>query len=164
MNPVNMEQGQEGISLEMWEQLSQEGVDVPMELPSFGISMWPLLHAKGDYVRIVPIRREIAKGDIVIYHNSANGKNMAHRVVRVSDDMIQTRGDNTKGKDKPTPKSTVFGYVTHVRRKGKVICVDTGFWRFYGKVMSFTNPFRMFLKVDVYYPMVLLAKKILRRK
>lgn len=165
MNSVDLEQYKDGIPLDVWEALSkEEGMDVPMELPSFGISMWPLLHAKGDYIRIVPMRREIVKGDVVIYHRESDGKNVAHRVVRVCADSIQTRGDNTKGKDEPTPKSTVFGLVTHVRRKGKVICITTRWWHFYGRVMSVTNPVRMFLKVDVYYPLVRLAKKILRRK
>lgn len=164
MNSVDLEQYKGGIPLDVWESLSSEGVDVPMEMPSFGISMWPLLHAKGDYIRIMPLRREIVKGDIVIYHREGDQKNVAHRVVRVNADSIQTRGDNSKGKDKPTPKSTVFGRITHVRRKGKVICVETKFWHFYGRVMSISNPLRMFLKVDIYYPMVRLAKKVLHRK
>lgn len=164
MNSVDLEQYKDGIPLDVGETLSKEEMDTTIELPSFGISMWPLLHAKGDYIRIETLSREIVKGDVVIYRRESDGKNVAHRVVRVTADSIQTRGDNTKGKDEPTPKSTVFGHITHVRRKGKVICITTRWWRFYGRVMSVTNPVRMFLKVDIYYPLVRLAKKILRRK
>ena len=151
------------LSLDLWEQMSAEGIDVPIEMPSHGISMYPLLHAKGDSIRILPVRRDLVLGDIVVFHRD-DGKQVAHRVCKVLGNQIQTLGDNCKGCDKPVDQAVIFGLVTHVRRKGKIICVDTPGWRRYGRFMTITNPFRMFIKINIYYPLVRFAKKILGRK
>ena len=80
------------LSLQEWEEMSKEGLDHPMPFYSSGISMWPLLRAKGDYVQIVYPRRELKIGDIIVFHRK-DGKDVAHRLCWMDDEMLETIGD-----------------------------------------------------------------------
>ena len=71
-------------------------------------SMWPVLK-KGDIVLIrgVSGKNDIAKGDIVVYDNSKGFT--IHRVVRMNDATIITRGDANNVDDSPVPYDKVVG-------------------------------------------------------
>ena len=139
----------ETISMEMWEAMVE--TDIPVMMYTRGISMWPLLRADGDHVRMVHPRRELKKGDIVTFRR-ADGKEVTHRICKLKEEMFQTLGDNCDRRDEPVSKSSLLGLVTHVSHKGHLIHVDTKFWRGYGRVMIATMPVRMFIRNYLFRP------------
>ncbi len=153
----------DSISMEIWEEMAKEGADAVIEVNTRGISMWPLLRSKNDAVKIVYPRRELAVGDIVVFHRS-DGTEIAHRVCCLDDRYVQTIGDNCSSKDKKISPDKVFGLVTDVRRRGHWIHVETPFWRFYGKFMLWSNPVRMFIRDKMYRPLRHLARRIIKGK
>lgn len=151
------------LSMEQWEEMAKEGSNATIAVNTRGISMWPLLRPDRDSIRMVYPRRELRVGDIVMFHR-ADGKEIAHRICWMDDTMLDTLGDNCNSTDGKFPRSSVVGLVTHVCRKGRLIPMDTGFWRFYGKFMLWSNPVRMFIRDKLYRPLRRFARKLLKGK
>lgn len=151
------------ISVEEWEERAKAGEDMSITVYTNGMSMWPLLHCYHDSVRIVYPRRELQIGDIVMFHR-ADGKEIAHRLCWMDDTMLDTLGDNCDATDGKFPREKVFGLVTHVCRKGRLIHVEKPFWRFYGKFMLWSNPFRMFVRNKLYRPTRKFFRKLIKGK
>ena len=141
----------ERITMAEWEQLAKEGIRMPIAVFTSGISMWPLLRAHEDYAIMEYPQRELQKGDIVVFHRT-DGKEVAHRLFWMDDELLQTIGDNCDAPDAKFPRSSVAGIVTAVNRKGRMIQVDTRFWRFYGRFMIWSNPVRMFIRNKLFRP------------
>ena len=78
-----------------------------------GHSMHPIIR-NDDYLLVEPPSR-IARGDVVLTLLSRGLT--AHRVVRMEDGVVFTRGDNSPGEDEV---GKVLGVVTHVEREGKM--------------------------------------------
>ena len=142
---------EERITMQEWEQLAKEGIRMPIAVFTSGISMWPLLRAHEDYAIMEYPQRELQKGDIVVFHRT-DGKEVAHRLFWMDDESLQTIGDNCDAPDAKFPRSSVAGIVTAVNRKGRMIQVDTRFWRFYGLFMIWSNPVRMFIRNKLFRP------------
>lgn len=153
----------EQISVEKWEELAKAGSDMTVAVSTNGISMWPLLRCYDDSVRIIYPRRELRIGDIVMFHR-ADGKHIAHRICWMNETQMDTLGDNCNKTDGKFPRAKVFGLVTHVCRKGRLIYVDTPFWHFYGRFMLWSNPVRMFIRDKMYRPMRRLIRKLIKGK
>lgn len=151
----------DAIPMEIWEEMAKEGADSSVTVNTRGISMWPLLRNSKDAVKIVYPRRKLMVGDIIMFHR-ADGTEIAHRICWMDDEKIQTIGDNCSFCDKKIPHSSVVGLITDVRRRGHWIHVDTSFWRFYGKFMIWSNPFRMFIRNKMYRPLRKLARRIIK--
>lgn len=137
------------ITMEMWESLDEK--DVPVVMHTRGISMWPLLRADHDFVRMVHPSRELMLGDIVTFRR-ADGKEITHRICYLDEKNLQTLGDNCDRRDAVVPRESLIGLVTHVSHNGHLIHVDTKFWRFYGRVMTKTMPVRMFFRNRIFRP------------
>jgi hypothetical protein len=75
-------------------------------------SMWP-----GDVVSVSKVEdSELNVGQIVLYRDA--GRLIAHRIVRMSDDWLITRGDSMSQCDCPVHRSDVICHVTKISRNG----------------------------------------------
>lgn len=153
----------ETLSMEQWEEKGRNGEEVCATVNTNGISMWPLLRCYNDSVRIVYPNRELRIGDIVMFHR-ADGREIAHRINWMDDTMLDTLGDNCNKSDGKFPRDKVIGIVTHVCRNGRLIPVDTKFWRFYGRFMLWSNPARMFVRDKMYRPVRSGIRKLVKGK
>lgn len=153
----------ETVSLDVWEKLGSANENMTACVNTNGISMWPLLRAYHDSVHLVYPKRELMIGDIVLFHRE-DGKEIAHRICWMDDTSLDTLGDNCDKTDGKFLRSQVFGLVTHVCRNGRLIHVDTKFWRFYGRFMIWSNPVRMFIRNKIFRPMRRFAIKVIKGK
>lgn len=153
----------EKLSMEQWKAAVKDDPDLSVVVFTRGISMFPLLHASRDSVRLTPYRREMKIGDIIMFIRK-DGQEIIHRLCWMDEDMVQTIGDNCDRPDGKIPRSSVVGLVTHVCNRGHLIHVDTGFWRFYGRFMMWSNPVRMFIRDRMFRPVRKLAWKIVKGK
>lgn len=72
-------------------------------------SMWPALK-EGDLVFIQGIKKEALQiGDIIVFRNQENGTLTIHRIVRLDDDALVTKGDANFTEDEPTKYEDVVG-------------------------------------------------------
>ena len=81
-----------------------------------GHSMHPIIR-NDDYLLVAPSTR-CECGDVVLTLSSRGLT--AHRVVRLEDGVVITRGDNAPGDDEV---GKVLGVVTHVEREGRMVRV-----------------------------------------
>ncbi len=153
----------ERITLEQWKEAVKDNPDMPVDVFTNGTSMYPLLHCYQDSVKLVPFQREMEIGDIIMFLR-ADGKEIIHRLSWMDEEMVQTIGDNCDKPDAKVPRSSVVGLVTHVCNRGRLIHVDSGFWRFYGRFMMWSNPVRMFIRNKMYRPLRRLARRIIKGK
>ena len=135
----------ETISVDDWQKRCKSGENVSADVNLVGVSMYPLTRSHGDAVRIVPVRRKLVLGDVVMFH-TRKGKIVTHRVFKLEDNKLQTWGDNCEKPDPAIPYAYVYGLVTHVRRKGRLIYVDTPAWRLYGRIVRRFAPVRRLYK------------------
>jgi signal peptidase I len=79
-----------------------------------GDSMHPSIRG-GDYVRVVPCGvSELRRGDVIL---ASTGRGLtAHRIVRISDRGIVTRGDNSLRADPLVDPANVLGKVVEVEQ------------------------------------------------
>lgn len=161
MNVKEMELVEDKIDISAWQQACQDNEDIAADVALVGISMSPMLRSKKDGIRIVPLRRQLVLGDIVMFHTK-QGKIVTHRVCKLEKDTLQTQGDNCKIPDAPIPYDYVYGLVTHIHRGKRLIFVDTPGWRRYGRFMYHTTPVRMFLRDYIKRPVFRLGGKVLR--
>lgn len=135
----------ETLSVENWQKRCQSGENVSADVNLVGVSMYPLARPHGDSVRIVPVRRNLLLGDVVMFHTK-KGKIVTHRVFKLDENTLQTWGDNCEKPDPAIPYEYVYGLVTHFHRKGRLIYVDTPAWRLYGRIVRHFAPVRRFYK------------------
>ena len=86
-----------------------------------GHSMLPTLVEKRDSVLLVKPNK-IKKGDIVLYQRK-NGDYVLHRIVKKKNGIFYLCGDNQTAVEYPIYKEQIFGLVTGIVRKGKIIPV-----------------------------------------
>ncbi len=93
-----------------------------------GPSMYPTLRV-GDGLVVMPYQgRPIKKGDLVVFKSPQDGKQVVHRVIRITERGIQTRGDNNRLPDPYELKPTdILGRVVKVRRGGRTLFKYNGF-------------------------------------
>jgi len=93
-------------------------------------SMWPTLE-KGDLAFIRGIEKEeIKAGDIVVYR--LGGEFIIHRVVRLRDETLVTRGDANPRSDQPIGYDKVIGRVVMIKDNPLRI-------PYLGKITAFVN-------------------------
>lgn len=84
-----------------------------------GTSMVPSL-LPGDFV--VGVRGKPAAGDVVVFE-SPNGRLVVHRVVRVGDGWVLTKGDNCEIPDDPVPPERVLCVVVFTVNGAAVVAL-----------------------------------------
>ena len=85
-----------------------------------GHSMHPIIRCD-DYLLVEPMvepASRIERGDVVLM--LAERGLTAHRVVRVDDQNVITRGDNAPDFDPPIDRARILGRVTHAERDGRM--------------------------------------------
>ena len=60
----------------------------------------------------------IKKGDVVLYKNN-DGAFVLHRIVKIDENAIITRGDSLLAADAPAPVSSIIGKAVSFERNGK---------------------------------------------
>ena len=89
--------------------------DYPMASITSG-SMWPALK-KGDFILIKGIdsREEIMMGDIVVYQNPKGFT--IHRVVKMNEETLVTKGDANNVEDTPVRYEEIVGKALTINNK-----------------------------------------------
>ena len=162
MNENNIPCESGNVPEEIWETLASEGFDIAIEVPILGGSMRPLLRPKGDSVKIIPLRRDLVLGDIIVFRRD-DGRLIMHRICKLTPSYVQTIGDNCEYPDREISYDAVFGLVTHVLRGNHTIYVDNKLWRSIGRVLTLTIPFRFFLFKNIKQPLWRLYKKFSKK-
>lgn len=138
------------ISIEDWLTLSRSGIDVPCEIMLDGVSMQPLIRKNKDRVTIIPLRREVKLGDIVLFRDPLiEGRYVCHRVYRIrkgTETQVVTLGDNCYAPDRAMNLDQILGLVVKVVRDGTAIPVDTDRARLRGRIRSELRPVRNFYR------------------
>lgn len=107
--------------------------DYPMASITSG-SMWPTLK-EGDLVLIKGVnqKEEIKEGDIVVYQNPKGFT--IHRVVKLNENTLITKGDANNVNDSPVEYNQIIGKIVNFRNKPLRI-------PFLGAVSIFTQKYR----------------------
>lgn len=129
------------ISVERWHALAEEGIDLPMTIPLNGSSMQPLIRKNCDTVTILPLRRPVTSGDIVLFSDH-RGRYVVHRVCKRKGDLVITIGDHCRKSDLPISEDQVWGLVTHVHRNRRSIPVNNPIARSLGRIWMALLPLR----------------------
>lgn len=121
MNPIVLPNE---LVFEEVEERMRHGEQVVM--PFAGRSMEPLLRG-GDKIVLVPVCREVRKGDVVLFRY--RGCHILHRVVKIRGNQITTQGDSCHTCEKIV-RDDVVALLSGVRHPdGTSISTDTAQWR-----------------------------------
>lgn len=112
------------LSVAQWHELARTGLAPPMRIPLDGDSMLPLIRRGIDRVTVVPLKRPVRVGDVVLFE-SPPGRYVVHRVFRLRLDSVQTLGDHCAWPDAWMPQSSVLGLIVQAERGRWRIPLDT---------------------------------------
>lgn len=127
------------LPVDEWYVLVKKGANVAVHVVPNGRSMRPLIVGGRDSVEIWPLRRELKKGDIVLFRRQ-DGANVLHRVWKLSGDTVTTYGDGCVKPDRPIKRDQVMGIATGLERKGRHFSLDTAGARFQGRIWWILRP------------------------
>lgn len=92
-------------------------------------SMEPTIH-KGDMIIINTKENDYKENDIITFRGS-EGEFITHRILKIDEDFLVTKGDNNNSEDNPIKSSAIVGkYVTKIKGAGTILT-------------SFKNPFTL---------------------
>ena len=116
--------------IDTWRKLTAEGANLKLNVYPSGVSMRPLIRGGRDKVIVSPLRRELMRGDIILFIRK-DGAQVMHRVWKLGDKVdcgaasgelrIQTYGDGCWYPDEPITMKDVVGIATtlyRVKKKG----------------------------------------------
>lgn len=93
---------------------------------AIGFSMMPVI-LPGD---VLTVRRcgvaDLRPEDVILYRR--NEALVAHRIVRMDEDRLITRGDSVRHEDSPIGEPEIVGQVVSVDRRGRAISLPLSFW------------------------------------
>lgn len=145
------------LSVAEWRKMTQEGMNISVRIQLNGYSMQPLIRRLRDHVTIYPLKRNLKKGDIVLFADDT-GRYVVHRVIRLTPDKVITQGDHCRQPDRPLDHEQVWGLVTKLERGGRVISLDCFISRMFGRFWTAILPIRI-----VYDKISGMPRKIYRR-
>lgn len=128
------------IPMEHWCTLAREGAAPPVTIFLEGDSMRPLIRRGRDPVTVVPLQRELKKGDVVLF--KLGERYIVHRVWRMKDRFVQTFGDNCWNPEPWFPQEQVLGQVVRLVRNGRTVRLDTPAARAWGRGWMAIHPVR----------------------
>lgn len=129
------------ISIEAWRELCREGAAPPVTICLDGDSMRPLIRRGCDPVTIVPLRRPLRRGDVVLF-TLGDGRYIVHRVRGLKEGRVQTLGDNCWNPDAWFPEEQVLGQAVRFVRSGRPHRLDTPLARAWGRCWMALHPVR----------------------
>ena len=110
-----------------------------------GDSMRPMLQGERDSVLVKAAIRPIRRGDVLLYE-MADGTHVLHRVIAVTKEGYQMRGDNCYAPEPLLQEDAVIGILEGFWRKNRYYACDSHKgYRLYVGVWLFTFPLRRFL-------------------
>lgn len=130
------------ISVEHWHRLALAGEEIPVKICLDGDSMRPLIRRGADKVTVVPLRRPVRPGDIVLFADP-DGRYVVHRVWKCGKNKVVTLGDHCNKPDAPLDADRIWGIVTKLERGNRVLTLDTAPARFLGRIWMTLLPVRM---------------------
>ncbi len=99
-----------------------------------GKSMQPMLVGRRDSVMLASPGK-IKKGDVVLFVNP-EGKYLLHRIKKLTETTVTTKGDSLEHYDETVPRENVIGKVVSFTRKGKMISSNNLFYKVYSKYLT----------------------------
>lgn len=120
-------------------ELVEEGHQVSLTIS--GSSMSPFLIHHRDTIYFQRPHRELKVGDMVFYRRS-NGKYVMHRICRIRPEGLYTVGDAQTEVEGPLRRDQIFGLVTAVNRKGRLLRPGNFWWEFFALVWPRIIPLR----------------------
>ena len=109
-----------------------------------GDSMRPMLRGKRDSVLVKAVLRPIKRGDVLLYE-MADGTHVLHRVVAVTKEGYQMRGDNCYAPEPLLREDAIIGILEGFWRKERYYACDTHKgYRFYIGLWLASFPLRRF--------------------
>ena len=132
------------IPMEQWCALAREGAAPPVTICLEGDSMRPLIRRGKDPVTIVPLRRELMKGDVVLFR--LGERYVVHRVWQLKEGLVRTFGDNCWNPEPWFPEEQVLGQVVRYARGGRTHRLDTPAARAWGRMWMAIHPIRLCYK------------------
>lgn len=106
-----------------------------------GRSMRPLFKGKDETVVISPVGTP-RRGDVLLYE-SEQGKQILHRVIRVTPEGCLMRGDNCLGTEPPLTPDRIIGRMTAFWRGDRYTdCEKSRPYRLYARLWPATYPLR----------------------
>ena len=110
-----------------------------------GSSMSPFLIHHRDTIYFKKPDRELRVGDMVFYRRG-NGKYVMHRIRRIRPEGFYMIGDAQWEIEGPLQREQIFGLITAVERKGKLIQPGDFWWEFFAKVWLRIIPLRRLIQ------------------
>ena len=127
----------------MLRELTEQGKEVSLRIT--GNSMVPFLHDERDDIFFRKPDRTLRRGDMVFYQR-ANGQYVMHRIRRVCPDgTFDLIGDGQQMTEHGIRREQIFGLITRVRRRGKLLTDGDFCWEFFRVVWLSLIPMRKFL-------------------
>jgi hypothetical protein len=123
----------------MLKELAEEGHQVSLLIS--GSSMAPFLVHHRDTIYFKKPDRDLRVGDMVFYRRSS-GQYVMHRIRRIRPEGFYMIGDAQTEIEGPLNREQIFGLVTAVNRKGKLIRPGDFWWEFFAKVWLRIIPLR----------------------
>ena len=124
-------------------ELIEEGHQVSLLIS--GSSMSPFLIHHRDTIYFKKPDRELRVGDMVFYRRG-NGKYVMHRIRRIRPEGFYMIGDAQWEIEGPLQREQIFGLITAVERKGKLIQPGDFWWEFFAKVWLRIIPLRRLIQ------------------
>lgn len=115
-----------------------------VEIPITGTSMLPLLVQGRDTVVLKKAKGNLKKYDLPLYRRK-DGAFVLHRIVSAENDSFSMCGDNQWIIEKGIGPSQIIGVVSVIKRKGKIIDVNSAGYRFYCRVWKLLFPVRKYI-------------------
>lgn len=124
-----------------------------------GVSMYPLIRAKGDLIVIKKCTFPLKKYDVPLFKRST-GEYVLHRVVKVKDGKYDIRGDNSLALEKGIEEKDIIGVLDAVVRGGREIKMDSVMQKLYARVWCVLYyPRALFVRVKGRLKRLLKVKK-----
>jgi len=102
-----------------------------------GNSMRPLIK-DGDYLIVNPVNH-LKLGDIVLFI-SADDRLVVHRISKIKDNFIITKGDAYCGYDCPIKREAVLGRVVMIERGRQKRDLERGIWKLINLIWARIHP------------------------
>ena len=106
-----------------------------------GSSMEPFLTGGRDQVLLVPVKRSLKKGDLVLFQRE-NGAYALHRILRVTSEGCILIGDGQQETEGPIQRERILGVAELALRNGKRISEGSFWWEFFAKIWIRMIPLR----------------------
>ena len=120
-------------------ELTEQGREVSLLIT--GNSMVPFLVHERDYIFFKKPDRELKRGDMVFYRR-ASGQYVMHRICRVTPQGYDVVGDGQTVIEHSVRQEQIFGLITRVKRKGKLLTEGDFCWWFFKTVWLRMLPLR----------------------